>query len=119
MVKQPHTTKVGVTSMSKTRVIQSLLINDAYEKPNFESYVNARETSPGDAANVNFMNLKQAGIGYTRTSPKDRGQLNLRIKCSKAFPTNEIAVIEDMVMKVKECQQERERRFKANPEDEG
>ena len=32
MVKQPHTTKVGVTSMSKTRVIQSLLINDAFRR---------------------------------------------------------------------------------------
>ena len=39
----------------------------------------------------------------------------MRIKSSKAFPPSEIAVIEDMVLKVKEAQVERERRFRENP----
>ena len=52
------------------------------------------------------------------TSPRDKGHLNLRIKCSKAFPPNEVAVIEDMILRVKEAQDERERKFKiANPSD--
>ena len=39
----------------------------------------------------------------------------MRIKSSKAFPPSELAVIEDMVNRVKVAQQERERRFRANP----
>ena len=61
------------------------------------------------------MTVKDAKRGFTRTSPKDRGQINLRIKSSKAFPPSELAVIEDMVNRVKVAQQERERRFRANP----
>ena len=49
------------------------------------------------------MNIKDATRGYTRTSPKDKGHLNLRIKSSKAFPPSEITVIEDMVIRVKEA----------------
>ena len=78
-------------------------MTDAYKKPSFESYVNTRLTTTGDQANNNFMNIKDATRGYTRTSPKDKGHLNLRIKSSKAFPPSEITVIEDMVIRVKEA----------------
>ena len=61
------------------------------------------------------MTVKDAKRGFTRTSPKDRGKINLRIKSSKAFPPSELAVIGDMVNRVKVAQQERERRFRANP----
>ena len=45
----------------------------------------------------------QGGGKIHRTSPNERGHINLRIKSSKAFPPNEITVIENMVARVKEA----------------
>ena len=64
------------------------------------------------------MGIDNADKKVYRTSPRDKGHLNLRIKSSKAFPPNEVAVIESMINRVKDAQEERERKFRiANPSD--
>ena len=50
------------------------------------------------------MHLENLGGGKVhRTSPNERGHINLRIKSSKAFPPDEITIIENMVARVREA----------------
>jgi len=44
-------------------------------------------------------------------SPQGHSPLNVRIKCSKAFPPNEVAVVTDVIQKVQKIRNESQNKF--------
>ena len=74
--------------MSRNRILEKIY-SDTYSKPN-NTYINS-----GDQSRRTHLDNKETKV--TRTSPREKGHINLRIKSSKAFPPSEITVIEDMI----------------------